>query len=89
MDFDGTLVNTNEVKFRSFELVFPELPNSEVRQLVKTNKGNRYDIIKSIDNLIKLSDRIYKHRDRMDMHDVVSTLAVNNASGGIWSNSLS
>ena len=79
-DFDGTLANTNEVKFRSFELVFPELPNSKVRQLVKTNKGNRYDIIKNIDDLVPLSHRIYKYRDRVNMYDVISTIAVNSAS---------
>ena len=77
-DFDGTLVNTNEVKFRSFELVFPELPNSKVRQLVKTNKGNRYDIIKNIDDLVPLSHRIYKYRDRVNSG--ISTIAVNSAS---------
>ena len=80
LDFDGTLVNTNEVKLRSFELVFPELPASKVRQLVKTNNGNRYDIIKSIDNLVELKNRVYKKRDRMDMYDLISTIAVNSAS---------
>ena len=80
LDFDGTLANTNEVKLRSFELVFPELSNSKVRQLVKKTKGNRYDIIKSIDNLVNLKDRVYKYRDRMDIYDLISTIAVNSAS---------
>lgn len=80
LDFDGTLVNTNEVKLRTFELIFPELSNQKVRNLVQTTEGNRYDIIKNIDDLVPLNHRVYKHRDRVDMYDLISTKAVNSAS---------
>lgn len=80
VDFDGTLANTNEVKLRSFELIFPELSNSNVRWLVRTTEGNRYDIIKSIDSLVNLKDRVYKYRERLDIYDSISTIAVNSAS---------
>ena len=77
LDFDGTLVNTNEVKLRTFQLIFPELSNLRVSQLVQTTQGNRYDIIKSIDKTVRLEDRIYKYSDRVDLYDEVSGRAVN------------
>ena len=80
LDFDGTLVNTNEVKLRTFQLIFPELFNLRVSQLVQTTQGNRYDIIKSIDKTVRLKDRIYKYSDRVDLYDEVSRRAVNNAA---------
>ena len=80
LDFDGTLVNTNEVKLRTFQLIFPEFSNLEVCQLVQTTQGNRYDIIKSIDKMVCLKDRIYKYSDRIDLYDVISSEAVNSAA---------
>jgi phosphoglycolate phosphatase-like HAD superfamily hydrolase len=79
LDFDGTLVDTNEVKLRVFELIFPEIPPHDIRKTVHKTSGNRFDIINKLDMLVQSQTMIFNLSDRVKLYNDISTSVVNKA----------
>ena len=56
-DFDGVLVESNEIRFEGFRSLFKNYPNSQVNQLVDFAKANggvsRYEKIKYFFNVVR------------------------------------
>ena len=72
-------MDTNEVKLRAFDLIFPEIPPHEIRKIVHETSGNRFDIINKLDMLVQSQTRIFNLSDRVKLYNDISTSVVNKA----------
>ena len=72
-DFDGTLVQSNEIKINAYLKALPELDHCVVFDLLSTSPGDRYSVLCRAEKKINVKSKLLNFQERVEIYNSITT----------------